>query len=67
METTEDVNLGGATLETGEVVETNLSVKYGLTEKTGLYAYYAVVAVDCDTCNDMDDATKLGVQLSAKF
>lgn len=50
-----------------EVTEINLQVKYGLTEKTKLYVYYALVDLDAASGADTDEATKLGIQLSAKF
>lgn len=65
METTEDTGaLGGIA-----TAESNLQVKYSLTEKTGLYAYYAVTAEENDNTPAAaeDVATKLGIQLSAKF
>ena len=55
-----------ATEGTRESTEMNLSAKYKLTEKTGLYAYYSTY--DSDTAaNEQDPYEKLGVQLSAKF
>jgi len=58
----------GGALGENELTEMNVQVKYGLTEKTQLYVYYAMVSYDpADTTENDDDATKLGIQLSAKF
>ncbi|MDH3974958.1 MAG: alginate export family protein [Deltaproteobacteria bacterium] len=66
METTEDTGTKGGV----ETVESNIQVKYKLTEKTGLYVYYAMVDVEDDNAAAgaaEDQATKLGIQIAAKF
>ena len=66
MEHTEDAN-GTTGVDT---TETNIWAKYKVTEKTGLYVYYAMVdqEKDADTATTPDDQwTKLGIQLAAKF